>query len=124
MKHISMFTKIVSLLALGAAAPLAFGLTTTQAYIDSSRGRTDIPGPGEIVAPNADSSLAGAQVEVEFIVDVTGKPQDVHVLSATDRAFGASVRNAVRQWRFAPAKPYGIPVAMKVELPVVVSESE
>ena len=35
MKHVSMFTRIVSLLELGAMAPLAFGLTTTQAYINS-----------------------------------------------------------------------------------------
>jgi TonB family protein len=124
MKHVSLFTKIVSLLAVGAVAPLAFGLTTTQAYIDSYRGRTDIPVPVKIVAPEAGSSLAGARVEVEFTVDATGKPQDVHVLSATDHAFGALVRETVKQWKFEPAKPNGTPVSMKVLLPVFVSEPE
>jgi TonB family protein len=124
MKHVSMFTKSVSLFALGAVAPLAFGLTTTQAYINSYSGRTDIPVPVKIVAPEADSSLAGVKVEVEFTVDATGKLQDVHVLSTTDDAFGALVRETVKQWKFAPAKPNGTPVSMKVLLPVVVSESE
>ena len=52
------------------------------------------------------------------------KLQDVHVLSATDDAFGALVRETVKQWKFEPAKPNGTPVSMKVLLPVVVSESE
>ena len=80
--------------------------------------------PVKIVAPEADSSLAGAKVEVEFTVDATGKLQDVHVLSATDHAFGALVRETVKQWKFEPAKTNGTPVPMKVLLPVVVSESE
>jgi len=120
MKHRSMIAKIVSLLALGAIAPLAFGLTSSQAYIASYQGRTDIPVPVKIVAPSADPSLAGARVEVEFLVDATGRPQDVRVLSATDTDFGLSVREVVKQWRFAPAKPNGTPVPMKVDLPVVV----
>ncbi|MDD2764496.1 MAG: energy transducer TonB [Opitutaceae bacterium] len=124
MKHVSMIAKLVSLLALGAAAPLAFGMTTAQAYIDSYRGRTDIPVPVSIVAPQADDSLVGARVEVEFLVDGTGRPQQVQVLSATDDAFGMSVRNAVKQWKFEPARLNGTPVARKVLLPVLVSESE
>jgi TonB family protein len=124
MKNVSLFARIVSLLALGATAPLAFGLTTTKTYIDSYRGRTDIPVPVKIVEPDADPSLAGARVEVEFVVDATGKPQNVHVVSATDYAFGTTVRDAVTRWKFAPARPSGTPVAMTVLLPVVVVESE
>lgn len=120
MKHSSMIAKIVGLTALGATAPLAFGLTTSQAYIESYHGRTDIPVPVKIVAPSADPSLAGARVEVEFLVDAAGRPQDVRVLSATDTDFGLSVREVVKQWRFAPAKSNGTPVPMKVDLPVVV----
>jgi TonB family protein len=115
-----MFTQIVSFIAFGATGPLAFGLTTAQAYIESYHGRTDIPVPVKVVAPSADSSLVGAKVQVEFLVDARGHPQDVRVLSATDRDFGLSVREAVKQWRFAPAKPNGIAVPMRVELPVVV----
>ncbi|MFA5057103.1 MAG: TonB family protein [Opitutaceae bacterium] len=124
MKHISMFAKLVSLLVLGAAAPLAFGMTAAQTYIDSYHGRTDIPVPVKIVAPEADASLVGARVEVEFLVDGTGRPQQVHVLSATDDAFGMSVRNAVKQWKFEPARLNGTPVSKKVLLPVIVAASE
>jgi len=120
MKHSSMIASIVSLLATGAVAPLAFGLTTSQAYIASYQGRTDIPVPVKIVSPSADQSLAGARVEVEFLVDTAGQPQDVRVLSATDADFGLSVREVVKQWRFAPARANGTPVPMKVDLPVVV----
>jgi TonB family protein len=117
-----MLVRIVSLLVIGATAPAAFGLTTTQAYIESYRGRTDIPVPVKVVAPSADSSLVGAKVELEFVVDAAGRPQQIQVLSATDSGFAVSVREAVRQWQFAPAKPHGTPVPMKVELPVLVTE--
>ena len=122
MKNNSMLVRIVSLLAVGAAAPAAFGLTTAQAYIESYRGRTDIPVLVRIVAPSADSSLVGARVELEFVVDAAGRPQQIQVLSATDPDFAVSVREAVKQWQFAPAKPHGTPVPMKVELPVLVTE--
>jgi TonB family protein len=120
MKNVSMFAKIGSLLALGAVAPLAFGLTATQAYIDSYHGRTDIPVPVKVVAPSADPSLVGARVDVEFLVDAVGQPRDIRVLSATDRDLGVLVRDAVRQWKFAPARPNGTPVPMRVQLPVLV----
>ncbi len=78
--------------------------------------------PVRIVAPSADSSLVGARVELEFVVDAAGRPQQIQVLSATDPDFAVSVREAVKQWQFAPAKPHGTPVPMKVELPVLVTE--
>lgn len=124
MKNISTLVKIVSLLAIGAAAPVAFGLTTTETYIKSYQGRTDIPVPVKVVAPDADPSMVGAKVELEFVVDASGRPQNVQVVSATDSDFGASVRDAVKQWQFAPAKPHGLPVPMKVDLPVLVTESQ
>jgi TonB family protein len=120
MKHIRMIAAIVGLSALGALAPLAFGLTTSQAYIESYRGRSDIPVPVKVVAPDADPSLVGARVQVEFVVNAAGQPRDVHILSATDSEFGRSVGEAIKQWRFAPAKANGKPVPMTVDLPVVV----
>jgi protein TonB len=122
MKNVNKLAMLVSLFALGAAAPGAFGLTASQAYIESYHGRTDIPVPVKVVVPAADSSLVGTKVEVEFLVDARGWPQDVHVLSTTDRTFGASVREAVRKWKFEPAMRNGAPVSMKVQLPVLVSE--
>ena len=124
MKNVQKLALLVSLFALGAATPGAFGLTASQAYIESYHGRTDIPVPVKVVAPRADASLIGTKVEVEFLVDARGWPQDVHVLSTTDRFFGASVREAVSKWKFEPAMRDGAPVPMKVKLPVLVSDSD
>ena len=124
MKNVSKLATLVGLLALGAAAPNAFGLTTDQAYIASYSGRTDIPVPVRVVAPSADLSQAGVKVKVEFVVDTSGKPKNVTVVSATDRAFGESACEAVKQWRFAPARVHGTPTPMKVMLPIVVKAAD
>ena len=89
-----------------------------------SEHRGDVTLPVQVVAPKADPSLVGTKVEVEFLVDARGVPQHVKVVSATDRSFGASVREAVSHWKFEPAIRDGSPVPMKVELPVTVSESD
>jgi protein TonB len=122
MKNVNKLAMLVSLFALGAVAPGAFGLTASQAYIESYRGRTDIPVPVKVVSPRADPSLIGAKAEVEFLVDARGRPQDVEVISTTDRFFAASVRDAVGKWKFEPAMRDGAPVSMKVKLPVLVSD--
>jgi len=124
MNNVSKFAKLAGVLVLGAAAPLAFGLTTPKAYIESYHGRTDIPVPVKVVAPDAAPSQAGATAQLEFVVDALGRPQDVRVISATDYAFGSTAREAVSRWKFKPATRNGEPVSMKVALPVVVSESD
>jgi len=124
MNMISKSVKLVTLLALGATAPLAFGLTTTEAYIKSYSGRTDIPVPVKVVEPLADRSLVGAEAQVEFLVDASGVPHDIEILSATNARFAANVTEAVSHWKFAPAKSNGVAVPTKVVLPLVVSESE
>ena len=124
MKNINMLVKLVALLAVGATASFAKGPAAAQAYIESYQGRTDIPVPVKVVTPRVNTSQAGQTVEVEFLVDTAGAPHNIHVLSATDDALGMSVRNAVKYWKFAPARPNGEPVAMKVMLPVVIVDSE
>lgn len=124
MKKVSMLAKLVGLVALGAAAPAAFGLTTNQAYIASYSGRTDIPVPVRVVAPTASAGQVGDRAEVEFLVDATGRPEHVRVLTASNEEFGLSAREAVTEWRFKPAKANGTPVAMKVMLPIVVVRPE
>ncbi len=124
MNKVSMLAKLVSLLAFGVAAPLAFGLTTNQAYIATYAGRKDIPVPIKVIAPSATASQAGARVQIEFLVDTAGRPKDVTVQSATDPDFAEMARVAVEQWRFAPARANGTPVPMKVLLPIVVVGSQ
>lgn len=52
--------------------------------------------------------------EVEYTIDENGVPQDVRVLNATYKYFGAHAVIAVRKWRFSPAMKDGKPVAVRV----------
>jgi TonB family protein len=95
-----------------------------KAYVESYRGRTDIPAPLAVVTPALDSRFAGQQVTLEFVVDATGKP--MLISSATpgaDAELVAAVSAAVAQWKFAPALVDGLPVAKKVVLPVNIVDS-
>ena len=125
MKNVKILVKLAGfLLAFGAAASFAKEPANVQAYIESYNGRTDIPVPVKIVEPRVGPAQAGQTVEVEFLVDTAGEPQNIHILSTTDDDLGLSVRNAVKYWRFAPARPNGEPVAMKVMLPVVIVDKD
>jgi TonB family protein len=102
------------------AAPFALSAKSVeQAYIESFRGRTDIPVPVAVVKPSVSDRYAGAVVEVEFVVDVTGKPVDVSVRNPAPAPLADPVLAAIAQWKFAPARTTaGEPVAMKVRVPV------
>jgi TonB family protein len=116
-----MNTKSKLALSLGLlVAPLALmAKSPEKAYVESYRGRTDIPAPIAVVTPAVESRFAGQQVTLEFVVDATGKP--MLISSATpgaDTELVAAVSAAVAQWKFSPALVNGLPVAKKVVLPV------
>jgi protein TonB len=112
-------TKLAVLLSLGVLAPVvAFATTAEQAYIESCRKDQGVPVPVTVVSPSVESKYIGISVELEFVVDATGKPADVSVKSITDEALATAVVDAVKQWRFKPAMVDGAPVATKVVLPV------
>jgi hypothetical protein len=121
-----MNTKSKLALSLGLlAVPFALmAKTPEKAYVESYRGRTDIPAPIAVVTPALDSRFAGQQVTLEFVVDATGKP--MLLSSATpgaDAELVAAVTAAVAQWKFSPALVAGLPVAKKVILPVNIVDS-
>ena len=121
-----MNTKSKLALSLGLlVAPLALlAKSPEKAYVESYRGRTDIPAPIAVVTPALDSRFAGQQVTLEFVVDATGKP--MLISSATpgaDAELVAAVSAAVAQWKFSPALVDGLPVAKKVVLPVNIVDS-
>ena len=121
-----MNTKSKLALSLGLlVAPLALmAKTPEKAYVESYRGRTDIPAPIAVVTPALDSRFAGQQVTLKFVVDATGKP--MLISSATpgaDAELVATVTAAVAQWKFSPALVAGLPVAKKVVLPVNIVDS-
>jgi protein TonB len=116
MKNIS---KLALLLSLGALLPVAASAKTLeQSYIDSCRKGPGIPVPIAVVAPDVEGFDVGQAVQVEFVVDTTGRTSDVTIKSASDRDLAAAVVDAVKQWQFTPAQRNGAPVATKVILPV------
>jgi hypothetical protein len=121
-----MNTKSKLALSLGLlVAPLALvAKTPEKAYVESYRGRTDIPVPLAVVTPAVESRFAGQQVTLEFVVDATGKPTlFAPAAPGVDAELVASVTAAVAQWKFSPALVDGLPVAKKVVLPVNIVES-
>jgi TonB family protein len=71
-----------------------------------------------VVAPTVGPEYTGATVQLEFVVDASGKPADFSVKFSSDDTLATAVVHAVKQWRFTPALKNGLPVATKVSLPV------
>lgn len=67
--------------------------------------------PGGVSAPTAKSG-----VEVWCIVDAGGNVGDVRVASPGEALMDAAAVEAVRKWRFAPARDRGLPVAQVLTL--------
>lgn len=68
--------------------------------------------------PARQSGLSG-QVEVEFVVDLSGRVASVRVLRATDQVFVEPTLRAVERWRFEPGKRGGRTVSFRMAVPVV-----
>ncbi|HEX2206944.1 MAG TPA: TonB family protein [Longimicrobium sp.] len=66
-----------------------------------------------------DSRVSG-RVLIEVIVDVNGRPRpgSARVIEASHPAFGDAALRAVDRFRFTPAKMMGIPVPVRVTIPI------
>lgn len=120
-----MNTKSKLTLSLGLLlAPLALlAKSPEKAYVESYRGRPDLPAPIAVVSPVVEPKFAGQQVVLEFVVDPKGKPVLISAVTpGADAGLVAVVTSAVEQWKFSPAKVNGVPVARKVVLPVNIVE--
>ena len=112
-------SKLAVMLSLGTLASLvASAKVDGQAYLESCLKGPGVPVPVAVVTPSVGPEHAGATVQLEFIVDATGKPTDLSVMSSPDSTLSAAVVEAVKQWRFKPAIRDGAAVATKVSLPV------
>ena len=116
MKAVNKLAVLFSLVALSSVA--AWAKTDGQTYLDTCRKGPDVPIPLAVVSPSVGPEYAGITVQLEFVVDVTGKPAGFTVKSETDSTLAAAVTDAVKQWRFAPAMNNGVAVATKVSLPI------
>ena len=101
------------------AAPLAHAtMSPERAYIESYRGRTDMPVPIKVVTPDVAPEYAGATVELEFTVGPTGAPQNIEVRTPVDHELARVLTKAVQYWRFDPEQHAGHSLAAKVVLPI------
>ena len=116
MKAVNKLAVLFSLVALSSLSALA--KSEEQTYLDSCRKDSGVPVPVAVVRPSVGPEYAGTTVQVEFVVDVTGKPAEFNVKSSPDLALAAAVTDAVKQWRFSPAMTNGVAVATKVSLPI------
>ena len=116
MKAVNKLAVLFSLVELSSVA--AWAKTDGQTYLDTCRKGPDVPIPLAVVSPSVGPEYAGITVQLEFVVDVTGKPAGFTVKSETDSTLAAAVTDAVKQWRFAPAMNNGVAVATKVSLPI------
>jgi protein TonB len=122
MKAVNKLAVLLSLAALTSV--VASAKTDEQAYLESCLKGPGVPVPVAVVTPSVGPEYTGAVVQLEFLVDATGKPAEFSVKSDTDNMLAAAVVDAVKQWRFKPAMRNGAPVATKVSLPVkIVDES-
>ncbi len=116
-------SKLAVLLSLAALAPFASAKTDEQVYLESCTKAPGVPVPVSVVTPTVGPEFDGAVVQLEFVVDATGKPAQFNVKSSPDDVLAATVMDAVKQWRFKPAESVdGKPVATKVLLPVKIVE--
>ncbi len=122
MKAVSKLAVLISLVALASVA--ASAKTDEQAYLESCHKAPGIPVPVSVVSPTVGPEYNGATVQLEFVVDATGKPAEFSVKFATDDTLATAVVHAVKQWRFTPAVKDGLPVATKVTLPVKIVDTE
>ncbi|WP_221032263.1 energy transducer TonB [Actomonas aquatica] len=113
--------KLAIVLSLGALAASAFAVTSEKAYVASYEGRTDMPVPVKVVAPDL-LATPGAEVVVEFVVNKAGVPEAIEVASSNDEELASAAVEAVAQWRFTPVMKDGDTVSTKVKLPVRASE--
>ena len=56
------------------------------------------------------SRLQGS-VTVEFIIDEEGRTRDLRLIRSTYKEFEAPALEAIRQWRFEPARKDGRPIS-------------
>ncbi len=110
--------KLAIVLSLGALTVTASAGTSEQAYVESFDGVTDMPVPVSVVAP-AITAYRGSEVLLEFVVDTTGVPQGITVVSSNDAELAVAAIEAVSEWRFAPLVKAGVTVESKVRLPFV-----
>ena len=110
--------KLAIVISLGLFAASVFAESSEQAYMKSYAGVTDMPVPVKVVSPDI-TTIRGAEVVLEFVIDENGVPQGIAVAKSNNDALAEAALKAVADWRFSPLVKDGEAVSSKVRLPVV-----
>jgi TonB family protein len=62
---------------------------------------------------NAEQFRMLGSVTVDFLIDEKGEPQDLHVVESAGEILDHAVVNAIRGWRFSPARKDGVAVKVR-----------
>jgi protein TonB len=97
-------------------AALAFGSLSARAE------EVEAPVPVRMVPPKYPVEMrkegTSGVVTITCIIDEKGNVTEPTVEKATNDAFRQPALDALRKWKFKPAKKGGTPVALKVSIPI------
>lgn len=98
---------------------MAFGLM--QASLIGAEG-LEPPVPVRTVAPRFPEEMkrngSSGLVTVSCLIDEKGNVTEPEVIKTSNAAFSQPAVDALKKWRFKPAKKDGTPVAIRVNIPV------
>ncbi len=127
MRRILAASLLLSPLFLPAAAVASQPVKDASASTQDRRVSTGVIAPNLIhttdiiVSPEFAATLQDdSKVVLKLNLDAQGKPEDIQVINSTDPTLDAGVVDAVRQFRWRPAKLDNQPVATDMLLNVVV----
>jgi protein TonB len=87
-----------------------------------AQSKTEPPVPVRTVPPEYPAAMrdqrASGVVTVNCLVDEKGNVTDSHVEKSTNEAFEKSALDAVKRWKFKPARQDGAAVPIRVSIPV------
>lgn len=114
----NVFTLALCSFALAASA----SALTVAEITDVSPKVDEAPAPVRTVAPDYPGSLREAKVNgvvsIVLVVDESGDVLAAEVAKSTHDDFTSPALNAIRRWKFRPAKVAGKAVKVKVTIPV------
>lgn len=86
------------------------------------QAKTEPPVPVRTVPPEYPAQMrdqkASGVVTVNCLVDEKGNVTESRVEKSTNEAFDQAALDAVKRWKFKPAKQDGAPVSIRVSIPV------
>ena len=84
--------------------------------------KTEPPVPVRTVAPDVPSSFSRSGsvglVTVKFLVDEKGNVQEPTIVKSSHAELEQPALEAIKKWRFKPAKKDGVAVAVHVTIPI------